>query len=57
MTLGGWIMMSISVGGVTLLFLWCMWKSLTTPGESEKMHGFEFETPDEKELHRRKDSR
>lgn len=51
MTVAGWIMMSASVGGVTLLFLWCMWKSLTTPDETEKMHGFEIETPDQKKSH------
>ncbi len=46
MTLGGWITMGLSVGSVTALFLWCMWKVFTTPGESDRMHGFEFETPD-----------
>ncbi len=49
MTLGGWIIMLLSTGSVTALFLWCLWKVLTTPGETEKLHGFEFETPDEKE--------
>jgi hypothetical protein len=37
-----------SVVGVTLVFLWCLWKVITTPEESEKLHGFSFETPDEK---------
>ncbi len=47
MTIGGWIIMIISTSSVTLLFLWCMWMVLTIPEESEKIHGFEFETPDE----------
>lgn len=46
MTLGGIIIMLLSIGGVTLLFSWCIWKVLTTEGEDEKMHGFEIDTPD-----------
>lgn len=48
MTAGGWINMIVSVGAVTALFAWCIWKVLRTPEEREKMHGFEFETPDER---------
>ncbi len=48
MTLGGWIIMIISVGSVSTLFGWCVYKVLTTPNEEEKMHGFEIETPDSK---------
>jgi hypothetical protein len=48
MTLGGWIVMILSVVSVTGIFLWCLWKVLTTPEETEKLHGFSFETPDEK---------
>ena len=48
MTPGGWIVMILSVGSVTAVFLWCIWKVLKTPEESEKIHGFSFETPDEK---------
>ena len=48
MTIEGWIIMIISVGAVTTLFAWSITKVLRTPTEhSEKMHGFEFETPDE----------
>ena len=47
MSLGGWIIMSVSVGGVTLLLAWCIYKVLSTPGEAERVHGFEVETPDE----------
>ncbi len=46
MTLGGWIVMVVSVATVTAAFVWCLWKVLTTPEESEKVHAFEFETPD-----------
>lgn len=49
MTPGGWITMILSVGFVTGLFIWCITKVLTTHDETEKIHGFEFETPDEKE--------
>lgn len=46
MTVGGWITMLLSVGSVVSLFVWCIIKVVTSPGESESMHGFEFETPD-----------
>lgn len=46
MTSSGWIIMAASVGSVTLLLIWCIHKVLTTPGESEKIHGFEQTTPD-----------
>ncbi|MGC1481425.1 MAG: hypothetical protein WA771_13055 [Chthoniobacterales bacterium] len=47
MTLGGWIVMLISVSAVTTLFVWCIWKVLTTPGETERIHGTEFHPPDD----------
>jgi len=47
-TLGGWINMLISVGAVTTLFVWCVIKVIRTPEETKRVHGFEFETPDEK---------
>lgn len=46
MTIGGWIIMLTSTLSVTVLFIWCIWKVLTTEGEDEKVHGFEAETPD-----------
>lgn len=49
MTLGGWIIMVLSVGSVTSLFSWCIYKVLVTPEEEEKIHGFEIEPPDIKE--------
>ncbi|MCB1230468.1 MAG: hypothetical protein KDN19_09395 [Verrucomicrobiae bacterium] len=52
MTTGGWIIMTISVATVTVLFLWSIVKVLKSPsGEDDRMHGFEFETPDEKTGH------
>ena len=48
MTTGGFVIMTISVSTVTLLFAWCIYKVISTPGETERMHGFEIETPDEK---------
>lgn len=46
MTLGGTIIMLLSIGSVTGLFSWCIWKVLSTEGEEEKVHGFEIDTPD-----------
>lgn len=47
MTIWGWLIMVVSVTSVTTLFAWCVWQVLSAPGESEKVHGFEVETPDE----------
>jgi hypothetical protein len=49
MTTSGLLVMLLSVGTVVFLFIWCIWKVLTTPNETEKIHGTEFETPDVKE--------
>jgi len=38
MTAGGWIIMVLSVGGVTTFFGWCVWKVLSTPGSEEHVH-------------------
>ncbi len=46
MSISGWIVMSISIGSVTTLFIWCLWKVLTTRGETEHMHGFEIDPKD-----------
>lgn len=48
MTTAGLIVMLLSVGTVVSLFSWCIWKVLTTPNETEKIHSMEFETPDVK---------
>ena len=47
MTTGGWIIMLLSVGGVTALFLICLYKVLTNaPGDNEHVHGLNIETGD-----------
>jgi len=38
MTLGGWIIMVLSVGFVTLLLAWCIWRVVATPGSTEHLH-------------------
>jgi hypothetical protein len=39
MTTGGWITMSLSVGFVVVLFVWCVWRVLTS--KPEHIHGIE----------------
>jgi hypothetical protein len=46
MTAAGFIVMLLSVGTVTVLFGWCVYKVLSTPHETEKIHGAEGRTPD-----------
>lgn len=46
MTFSGLLVMLLSVGTVTLMFGWCIYKVLTTPNETEKVHGVELHTPD-----------
>ena len=46
MTALGWLIMFLSVGTVTALLAWCIYKVLTIPDETEHIHGFEQETPD-----------
>lgn len=47
MTLGGWFVMAISVGGMTGLLVWCIRKVITTPGSTERLHSqADIETPD-----------
>ncbi len=38
MTPGGWIIMTLSVGFVTGLLLWCVTRVLRTPGASRHVH-------------------
>jgi hypothetical protein len=50
MTTAGWIIMVLSVGGVTALFAWCLMKVVSTPGSTEHLHSqADIETPDTKE--------
>jgi hypothetical protein len=47
MNTGGWIIMLSSVGFVTVLFGWCIWKVLTTPGEADRLHSpADIQSPD-----------
>ena len=38
MTAGGWLIMLLSVGFVTGLFGWCIWRVLSHPGATDHMH-------------------
>ena len=50
MTTVGWIIMVSSVGGVTALFAWSLYRVLVTAPPANKLHGIEdIETPDKKE--------
>lgn len=43
----GLAVMIVSVGTVTLLFAWCVWKVLSEPASDiEHLHGTELHTPD-----------
>lgn len=46
MTTSGWIIMILSLGSVIGLFGWCMYKLLTTPEETDHLHGFSGQTVD-----------
>lgn len=47
MTLGGWIVMLLSVTGATALLVWCFYKVLKTPGSEQHLHGqVDLHTPD-----------
>jgi hypothetical protein len=48
MTSSGWIIMILSIGLVSTLLAWCVYKVFTIPQESEHVHGFEQEPPDTK---------
>ncbi len=50
MTTGGWIVMTLSVGGMTVLLGWCIYKVIATPGSTERLHSqADIETPDVEE--------
>ncbi len=47
MTAGGWIAMVLSVGFVTGLTVWCIYKVLTTPASTDHLHSqADIQTPD-----------
>jgi hypothetical protein len=41
MTLGGWITMALSVGFVTSLFGWCIYRVLTSKGALDRLHSLD----------------
>jgi hypothetical protein len=49
MTAAGWLIMVLSVGAVCTLLIWCVYKVMSTPEETEHIHGFEQEPPDAKQ--------
>ncbi len=47
MNAGGWVIMLVSVGGVTVLFFTCLYKVLAGGGKkAEHMHGLDIDTHD-----------
>lgn len=57
MSLGGWLVMILSVGGTTGFFFWCIKRVLRPPISTDKMHGVldtELEI-EEEERERRRD--
>ncbi len=47
MTTAGWIIMITSITTVTCFMGWCIYKVLTTPGETDHLRGIEQHTPDQ----------
>ncbi len=47
MTVAGWIILLVTVGGMTAMLAWCITKVVTTPGATEHMHSqADIHTPD-----------
>ena len=46
MTIGGWVILIISVSAVVTLFTWCIYKVLNIPGETEHLCSFEQDKED-----------
>lgn len=47
LTAGGWITMILSVGFVTVLLAWCIYRVLKDPGSPEHVHSqADIEPPD-----------
>jgi hypothetical protein len=47
MTTAGWVIMLSSVGTVTLLFVWCLYRVLTHTPPPESLHGIDDIIPDD----------
>lgn len=49
MNAAGWIIMLVSVGGVTAFTVWCIYRVLREKDAEHKIHGqLDIETPDTK---------
>jgi len=46
MTKGGWINMILSVGFVTILFCWCVYRVLFGKPTPKHLHGLDIDTKD-----------
>jgi len=58
LTVGGWVTMILSVGFVTGLLGWCIYKVVTTPGETEHLHSqVDLGTPDAERTKRARQGR
>jgi hypothetical protein len=50
MTIAGWLIMLLSVGSVTVLFIWCLYRVFARTPDVEKLHGIDdIDTPDVKD--------
>lgn len=50
MTLAGWIVMSVAIGGMTGLLAWCIYKVVSTPGASGHLHSpLDIDTKDKEQ--------
>ena len=50
LSLGGWILMVLSVGFMTGLLAWCIYKVVSTPGSTQRVHSqADIEPPDQEE--------
>ena len=48
LTLGGWVLMIASVSFMTGLLAWCIYKVVSTPGSTERVHSqADIEPPDQ----------
>ncbi len=51
MTLAGWFVMILAIGGMTGLLSWCIYKVLSTPESTEHLHApLDIDTRDKEEL-------
>ncbi|MFW6059680.1 MAG: hypothetical protein ACODAQ_05830 [Phycisphaeraceae bacterium] len=48
LTPGGWIMMVLAVGGMSVFLAWCVYKVVSTPQATEHLHSqADIHPPDE----------